>query len=848
MCICISPRDAFSLKLTQTNPSSNSLMSYAPIFRTKSQHIFTSSKLISTTLKPHSSIRPYAAADAAAIKTGFNPTTSRSNYHIADFIRNGNLNDAHKLFDEMPQRNMVSANTLLSGYVKSGNLATAHDLFDQMLDRNTVTWTIMIGGYAQSGSIDEVFALFSQMRMQSGTRPDHVTFTSVLSVCNDEMRISQVSQIHGLVLRLGFGSTLLVCNTLIDCYCKSHWLCSADKLFNELCERDNVTYNAMITGFSKEGLNEKAVKLFVDMQGFGLKPTEFTFAAVLCACVGLGDSSLGQLVHGLVMKSNHVWNVFVSNAMLDFYSKHGQFEDAKRLFGEMPLVDCVSYNVIISGYAWNGKYKESIDLFNELQFSGFDQKQFPYASILAIAAAQLDYETGRKIHARAIVVTAESENQVGNALIDMYAKCGRLEEAKIIFENQVCRNTVSWTALISSYVQNGLYEEALKLFLDMQKAGICADQATFASILKASANLASLGLTRQLHSFIIRSGFMSNVFAGSALVDVYASCGSLRDAIQTFKEMPDRNIVSWNALIAAYARNGDGEATLVSFQEMVESDLQPDSVTFLSVLSACSHCGLVNEGLHCFKSMTEIFGVVPRREHYASMIDIFGRGGWFDELENLMAQMPFEADEIIWTSILNSCRIHKNQELAQKAADQLFNMELRDAAPYVVMSNIFAEAGKWEDVANVKKSMRERGVKKVSAYSWVETQQKIHVFSANDRTHPLMNQIEMKLKELAAQMEKEGYKPDTSCALHDVENDIKVESLMYHSERLAIAFALISTPPGSPILVVKNLRACTDCHAAIKVISKIVRREITVRDSSRFHHFRDGSCSCGDYW
>jgi pentatricopeptide repeat protein len=247
--------------------------------------------------------------------------------------------------------------------------------------------------------------------------------------------------------------------------------------------------------------------------------------------------------------------------------------------------------------------------------------------------------------------------------------------------------------------------------------------------------------------------------------------------------------------------------------------------------------------------MTQIYKLVPKKEHYASVVDMLCRGGRFDEAEKLMAQMPFEPDEIMWSSVLNSCRIHKNQELAKKAAEQLFNMKvLRDAAPYVSMSNIYAEAGEWDNVGKVKKAMRDRRVKKVPAYSWVEIKHKTHVFTANDKSHPQMRDIMKKLDELEEKMVKQGYKPDSSCALHDVDEELKVESLKYHSERIAIAFALISTPKGSPILVMKNLRACTDCHAAIKVISKIVDREITVRDSSRFHHFKDGVCSCRDYW
>ncbi|KAA8530057.1 hypothetical protein F0562_004766 [Nyssa sinensis] len=717
-----------------------------------------------------------------------------------------------------------------------------------MHSKEAVTWTILIGGYSQHNQPKEAFQLFAQM-LRSGTAPDYVTFATLISGCDDSVTGKEVVQVHAHIIKLGYDSTLIVCNSLVDSYCKTHCLDLAFQLFNDIPTRDSVTFNAMITGYSKDGLNEEAIGLFVKMQNLGSKPTEFTFAAVLCAGVGLDDIAFGQQVHGFMIKTNFLWNVFVANALLDFYSKHDRIHDAEKLFDEMPELDAVSYNVIITGYAWNGQLQESLDLFRELQFTRYDRRQFPFATILSIAATTLNLKMGRQIHAQAIVTIPDSDILVENSLVDMYAKCGKFEEANMLFANLAYRSSVPWTAMISAYVQKGLHEEGLKLFDQMRKANVSADPATFASILRATANLASLSLGKQLHSFIIRLGYMSNVYSGSALLDMYAKCGSIKDAIQTFREMPDRNIVSWNAMISAYAQNGDGEATLKSFQEMVQSGLQPDSVSFLSVLSACSHCGLIEEGLWYFNSMTEIYKIVPKREHYTSMVDVLCRRGQFDEAEKFMAQMPFPPDEIMWSSLLNACRIHKNEELAKKAADELFKMdELRDAAPYVNMSNIYAAAGQWDSVGKVKKAMKDRGVKKVPAYSWVEIKQKIHIFTANDNTHAQMKDITRKIEMLTKRMEEEGYKPDTNCALHNFDEDSKIISLKYHSERLAIAFSLISTPEGSPILVMKNLRACVDCHAAIKVISKIVGREITVRDSSRFHHFKDGVCSCGDYW
>ncbi|KAL7148382.1 hypothetical protein ABFS83_06G174600 [Erythranthe nasuta] len=786
--------------------------------------------------------------DSRSVKTGFDVETSRYNFQLKNFLRQSQFSEARKLFDEMPRKNTCSVNMMISCYLKSDNLSHARELFDNMGDRTAVSWTILIGGYAKNNQPIEAFNLYVDM-FRTGVKPDEITIATLLSSCDDKITRKDVCQVHAHIARLGFGSDLAVCNSLVYSYCKSQSLDLAVRLFEEMITRDTITFNTLITGFAKEGLNEPAINLFLEMQYHGFRPSDFTFAAILRACVGLDGTTLGQQVHGLVVKSNFVHDVFIGNALLDFYSKHDYIEDMRRFFDEMPELDGVSYNIVITSYAWNGQLKESLNLFRELRLSKFSRRNFPFATMLSISANTQDIEMGRQIHAQAIMTTADTEIQVGNSLVDMYAKCGRFDEANVIFKNLAGKTSVPWTALISGYVQRGLNDEALKLFNEMRRNNVCGDQATFASTLRASANLALLSLGKQFHSCIIGSGFLSNIFCGSALLDMYAKCGSLKDAVAIFRHMPERNSISWNAMISAYAQNGDAKSTLRAFEQMVQSGLQPDPVSFLGVLTACSHCGHVDEALQYFNTMTQTYKLAPRKEHYASLVDVLCRRGRFNEAESLMARMPVKPDEIMWSSILNSCRIHKNQEFAKKAADELFSLDvLRDAAAYVTMSNIYAEAGEWEHMAKVKKAMRERGVRKVPAYSWVEIARKVHIFSANDRSHPLNEEIRIKINNLSKQMEEKGYKPDLSCVLQNVDDVMKAESLKYHSERLAIAFALISTSEGSPVLVMKNLRACVDCHAAIKVISKIVRREITVRDSSRFHHFKDGVCSCGDYW
>ncbi|MQL76991.1 hypothetical protein Taro_009403 [Colocasia esculenta] len=813
--------------------------------------------LISSSSLPAQRIRSFKAplnavcglkdADAQMVKTGFDPRTCHANHVLEELLQKGDVAGARRLFDDMPLRNSVTVSKMMQGYVKWGDLPEARRLFDGASERNKIMWTIMIGGYAKANLARDAFVVFVGM-MRSRARPDHVSFVALLSACEGAQASSLVVQVHTQVVKVGYNSKLIVCNTLVDSYCKCGLLDEASRFFNEVLCKDSVTFNAMLMGYSKEGCYLRALELFLEMRNMGLKPSQFTFSGVLYAATGLGNVGLGLQLHGYLVKCNFGWDVFVNNSLLDFYSKADLMGEAVNLFLEMPELDNVSYNVLISGFASSGQDDESLELFRELQFMGFDRKQFPFPTVLSVAATKQDLQMGRQIHAQTILAGVKSDILVGNALVDMYAKCGEVETAEMIFTGRTDRNTVSWTAMISGYVQNGFYEGALKMFCEMRRNNMFPDRATFSSILRASASLASIGLGKQLHSYLIRSGCLSNVYVGSALLDMYAKCGCMDETVQTFEEMLDRNIVSWNTMMSAYAHSGQGKDAISLFQRMLLCSVEPDSVTFLSLLSACSHGGLVEDGLQLFTSMQNFYMIQPKKEHYSCVIDILGRVGRLDEAEKLMTQIPFEADQIMWSSILNSCRIHRNQELARRAADKLFNMELRDAAPYVIMSNICAAAGRWEDVGRVKKYMKERGVRKEPAFSWVEIKHAVHKFMSNDDAHPQIEGIRRTLDDLSEEMEKQGYQPDTSCALHNVEQGIKAVSLRYHSERLAIAFALMNTPEGLPIRIMKNLRACTDCHAAIKVISKIVKREITVRDSSRFHHFREGYCSCGDYW
>uniref|UniRef100_A0ACD6A2K8 Uncharacterized protein n=1 Tax=Avena sativa TaxID=4498 RepID=A0ACD6A2K8_AVESA len=789
--------------------------------------------------------------DARMVKTGFDPATYQLNLHLHSLISSGRLAQARALFDQMaPHRsNAFSLNRMLSGYSRYGQLAEAHHLFLSSPPRlrDAVTWTVMMGALAAApGRAADAVSLFRDM-IREGVALDRVTMSTVLNV--PAASSGTTALLHPFAIKLGLlHSSVVVCNTLLDAYCKHGLLAAGRRVFQEMPHRDSVTYNAMMMGCSKEGLHGEALDLFADMRRASLSATQFTFSSMLTVATAVGDLRLGHQIHGLVTRASSAHNVFVNNSLLDFYSKCDCIGEMEKLFDGMLECDNVSYNVMITGYAWSQCADTVLRLFREMQALRFDRQALPYATLLSVAGSLPHIGIGKQIHAQLVLLGLSSEDLVGNALIDMYSKCGMLDAAKTSFVNKNDKTAVSWTAMITGHVQNGQQEKALQLFCDMRRVGLSPDRATFSSIIKASSSLAMIGLGRQLHSYLIRSGNMSSVFSGSALLDMYAKCGCLDEALRTFDEMPERNSISWNAVISAYSHYGQAKNAIRMFEGMLRYGFKPDSVTFLSVLSACSHNGLAEECMKYFELMENEYGISPWKEHYSSVIDTLGRVGRFDKVQKMLSEMPFGDDPIIWSSILHSCRIHGNQDLARVAAEKLFSMGPTDATPYVILSNIYAKAGKWEDVARVKKTMRDRGLRKESGYSWVEFKHKIYSFSSNDQTNPMIAEIKDELKRLYKEMDKQGYKPDTSCALHQVDDDLKFESLKYHSERLAIAFALINTPPGTPIRVMKNLSACLDCHAAIKIMSKIVNRDIVVRDSSRFHHFKDGVCSCGDYW
>eukprot|EP01018_Ginkgo_biloba_P006955 Gb_01588 [translate_table: standard] len=754
------------------------------------------------------------------IRTGFESDVVVMNALVDMYAKCGCLEKARLVFDRMLVRNVVSWNAMIVGYAQKGFVDEALKLFCQMPKPDMVSWNAMIAGFAQNELGYETLKLFCQMQ-RVGMKPDKFTFASVLRACASLAVLENGKQVHTRIIIAGFESDMFGINALVDMYAKCANLEDAQKLFNKMSKQglpsdtamigrseylgelycqtpkaNVISWNAMVAGYAQNGHSEEAMKLFYQMQQEDLRLDHFTFGSVLRACSSLLALEQGKQVHAHSMKTGYELDAIVGSALVDMYAKCKILGDACQVFDRLPKRDTVTWTAIIVGCAQHGWNEVALQHFDEMLQEGIKPDQFTIASALSACASLAALEQGKQVHAHFITSGFKSDAVLGSALIDMYSKCGSIEDAYKVFDWMHERDVVSWPTMVSGCAQN-------------------------------------------------RQG---DVVVGSALIDMYSKCGSIEDAHKVFDNMHKRDVVSWTAMIAGCAQHGQGKEALQLFQQMLLSGVKPNEITFVGVLSACSHAGLVDEGRHYFYTMNREHGIAPRAEHYSCMVDLLGRASCLDEAEDFIFKMPLKPDASVWGTLLGACRIHGNLDMGKRTAERLLELEQQDSTTYVVLANIYAAMGRWDDASKVRNLMKDRGVKKQPGCSWIEVKNKIHAFVAGDVSHPHNKEIYAMLDTLAGEIKQAGYVPNTNFVLHDVEEEQKELLLCHHSEKLAIAFGLISTNSGMTIRVVKNLRVCGDCHIATKFISKIVGREIIVRDANRFHHFKDGQCSCGDYW
>ncbi|CAN6463435.1 unnamed protein product [Victoria cruziana] len=533
-------------------------------------------------------------------------------------------------------------------------------------------------------------------------------------------------------------------------------------LFLESPERNSSSWAAVVTSLYREKRFEEVVTLFrlIHGGGVGCWDDRPVILSVLNSCTKLAAASEGRQIHSLVIKTNSASDVVGRNVLISLYAKCCNLEDAMKVFGEMSERDLASWSSVLSGLSQNGQTREAMEFSVHMHRQGVGFNDYGLSVVLKACVGLGSIRGGMSIHCLVIKTGFVDHVFVSSSLIDMYGKCGDIEYARRAFDETKEPNVVSWTSVIANYVQNDSGEEGLGLFREQMRVGVSPDPFSFSCILSACANLPALDQGKQIHAQVIKFGYAMQIFAGNSLIDMYSKCGCLADAKQVHVEMPIRNIVSWTGMISGYAHNGFGAEALHMFELMKEAEINPNPVTFVCVLHACSHSGLVEEGTKHFNSMQKEFGIEPSEEHYTCMIDLLGRAGRVKDAEEFMKKMPFEPGSSSWGALLNACRLNGDVELGMRCAEQLFRLEPHVAANHVMLANMYAANRRWQDVARVRLLLKDKGIKKDSGYSWIDAGGNVHVFGADDNMHPQSELICSALEHLYMELKVSGYIPD----------------------------------------------------------------------------------------
>lgn len=721
--------------------------------------------------------------------------------------------------------------TLIDMYIKCGSLKDAHLVFDKLPKHDDVAWGALIAGYTHHAEAQEAFQLFEQMQ-QEGVHPSPYTTICLLNACSSIGALDQGKLLHFYVIELEFESDLYIGNVLIDMYAKSGSLEDAHRVFDRMLRRDIVTWSELIAGYTQHGHCKVALQLFMQMQHENVEPNQVTFCCILKACASISALEQGILIHSKIIKEGSEMDTSVGNSLLDMYAKCGSLMDACRMFHRLPDPDVVSWSVLIGLYNQLGHDQEALQVFEEMKQEDIGPDEATFICILQTCSRGASLDQVKQIHCLIMDSGLESDSVVGNTIVDMYAKRGNFEDACLVFDRLPQRDVVTWNAIITGYAQHGRYQEVIMLFEKLQQEGTEPNQVTLVCILKACASMAAFHKGKQIHARFLQKGFELDAFAGSALIDMYMSCGSLEDAQAVFYSLPKQHIVPWNSLLAGYAQLNEYLLAIQCFEDIDQAGLKPNNVTFLCLLSACSHAGLVKQGCLYFKFMRREYSTAISLEHHNSMVGLLSHAGYLNEAEELLESLQFPSNVVGWTSLLSSCRKHGNVEIGQRCFERVVTLDEIGTGAYALMSGVYIKAGLWKDAERLEELRKCANMWKKPARAYIEVENKVHEFTVGDDKHSHINEIHTKLRLLSLQMRKDG-----DCVRHS-------DPTCGHAEKLAIAFGLISVPPGATIRVAKNLRVCEDCHNSAKLISKIEMREIIVQDSYQIHRFKDGFCSC----
>lgn len=789
--------------------------------------------------------------------------------------------------DDGGESSMVLFNKVIAMYIKLRRVSYARKVFDQMKFPDVVTYTSLISAYAKCGKEREVVDLFLTMRL-ADIDFNEFTIVAVLTSCIRNFNLKLGMQVHVLAIKIYNTLDIYISNALMGLYGRLQRSHDVVRLFDKMPNRDVSSWNAVIFGTLKEFRYEQAFTFFHDMRMAGFSGDKFTLSTLLMASEEGLYMEEGEMIHCHSIKIGLELDLSVGNALMSHYTKFshhvndivnifermpskdvisctsmvwgfmefGKVKSALEVFNQMKEINSVSYNALMAGFCQNGEYLQALELFRKVIEEGMELSDFTLGTAIHACALASDVERSKQIHGFVTKVGFGSNARIKSSLVDMYSKCNRMKEARMIFDTGGVFNgescLIGSTSLICGYARNGYFEEALYFFtklLKHERFGVSIDEILVSTVLGVCGDLGFVDIGKQLHVYVLKlKNHPFDVTLWNSLFSMYSKSGSSDDAAKVYDSMPKHDVTTWNTLIAGHVLHRQGDEAVITWKKMIEtSNVTPDHISFLLVLLASKYTSYdpvdICHGL--FTSMSS-YGIKPHEEHYAAIVSVFGHWNNFNEAEDLIKNMPSEAGALVWRSLLDTCRLNSNFMLGKQAMNHILESTPTDPSTYILISNLYSALGRWHRSEKTRQEMRDKGLRKVPSQSWIFHQNKIHSFHARDQTHLESKDIYSALNILILECMKVGYAPDRSYVLHEVEEFQKENFLFYHSAKLAVTYGhLITTMKGSrAVRVMKNVRLCGDCHSFMKFFSVVTARKIFFRDTSGFHWFIDGRCSC----
>lgn len=660
------------------------------------------------------------------------------------------------------QNNIALCKDLIKLYFSCQFFESAKLVFQSVQNPLDVSlWNGLMAAYTKNFLFTEALELFEKLFHHPYLHPDSYTYPSVLKACGGLGRGDYGQMAHTHVIKSGNLVDVVVGSSIVGMYAKCDMFGSAMQLFDEMPERDVACWNSVISCYYHSGQCEKALELFEEMKGLGFEPDSVTVTTAIASCARLLDLERGKRIHNELSKRGFVLDGFVSAALVDMYGKCGCLEMAVEVFGIMPTKSLVAWNSIIAGYSLVGDSNSCIELFLRMIEEGVKPTSTTLSSLLMACSRSANLQFGMFLHGYTIRNSVEADIYVSNSLIELYFKCGSVASAENVFKKMPRSNVVAWNLMIAGYVSSGSYFEALSIFNDMEEADVKPDAFTYTTILTACSRLAALEQGKEIHKCIVESKLEFNEIVMGALLDMYAKCGAVHEALHVFKELPNKDHVSWTSMITAYGTHGQAVDALNLFKEMQQSNSKPDRVTFLAVMSACSHAGLVDEGLNYFDLMVKDYDIKPTFEDYSCLIDLLGRAGRLHEAYGIVQRIPRIRDDVgLLSTLFSACRLHGKTELGEEIARLLIEKDPDDPSTYIVLANMYASVKRWDESRKVRLKMKELGLKKNPGCSWIEVGKRIQPFFVEDNSHPEAELVDDCLVCLSVHMAKDELDAD----------------------------------------------------------------------------------------